>query len=325
MPKLSFQYVAGKTGAETLLRFLERRFRYHNADEWARLIRGGHVTVNGMTVAPEFQLRTRHKIVYERPPFREPAVDRRYTVLFEDEHLLAVNKSGNMPTSPSGKYWDNCLVHIVQKDRALHRLHAVHRLDRETSGVNLLAKTRKAARILGRDFQTGKVEKTYLAILRGALPSSDVYVSAPLLEDQQGTVRIRQTISPSGRDARTRFELLARLPAASLARAVPLTGRTHQIRAHAHFLGYPVWGDKLYGRTDAEFLDWVQRERSDVHPRHLLHASTLSFRHPLTGQWFTIHAPARVLMDEFLAGADVFAGNDGATVNARRRESPDEA
>ena len=325
MPKLSFQYVTGKAGAETLLRFLERRFRYHNADMWARLIRGGHVTVNGIAVAPDFQLRTRHKILYERPPFREPAVDRRYTILFEDEHLLAVNKSGNMPTSPSGKYWDNCLVHIVQKDRALQRLHAVHRLDRETSGVNLLAKTRKAARILGQDFQTGKVEKTYLAILRGALPSAEVYVSAPLLEDRQGSVRIRQTISPRGRDARTRFELLARLPGASLARAVPLTGRTHQIRAHAHFLGYPVWGDKLYGCTDAEFLDWVQRERSEVHPRHLLHASALALWHPLTGHRLTIHAPAKGLMDEFLADAEPFAGNDKATVYTRRRESLDEA
>lgn len=300
MPKLSFQYVEGPHGRETLVQFLSRRFRYHTAEEWTQRVRSGHVTVNGERVAPDFRLRTRHRIVYERPPTREPAVDPRYSVVYEDEELLAVSKSGNMPTSPSGKYWDHCLVHHLQRQRGLPRLHAVHRLDRETSGVNLLAKTRRAARVLGEAFGQGDVEKEYVAVLQGLLPVLEAYVSAPLQEDARSRIRIKQAVHPDGREARTRFTLLAWIAGASLVRVKTLTGRTHQIRAHAHHLGHPVVGDKLYGRPEAEFLEWVGRERSSHDPRHLLHASTLVVRHPATGEPLRLHAPADALVAELL-------------------------
>jgi RluA family pseudouridine synthase len=297
MPKLSFQYVTGPQGRETLVQFLARRFRYHSAEEWAMLVQAGNVTVNGKRVPPQHALRTGHRIVYERPSLPEPEVDPRFTVLYEDVHLLAVDKSGNLPTSPSGKYWEHCLVHIAQRALGLERLYAVHRLDRETSGVNLLAKTPEAARALGDDFHAGRVEKAYTAVLEGELGVRAAYVSVPLMNDPAGTIRIKQVPGRAGREARTRFTLLARLPRGSLVRAEPLTGRTHQIRAHAYLLGHPVWGDKLYGRTDAEFLAWVGRPRSREEPRQLLHASRLTLRHPATGLTLTLRSPARCLVE----------------------------
>ncbi|HEX9841810.1 MAG TPA: RluA family pseudouridine synthase [bacterium] len=309
MPKLSFQYVR-QVNPETLLEFLVRRFRYHDALEWEERIRGGHVTVNGRAAKPGHLLETRERIVYERPPGPEPPVDARYTVLYEDEHVLAVSKSGNIPTSPSGKYWANCLVHVLQRERKLAGLHAVHRLDRETSGINLFAKHREAARTLGLDFQQGRVHKAYAAIVAGAFPPDETYVSAPTRDARSGAVRIRQEVHPDGRATRTRFRLRALLQApdggsASLIRAEPVTGKTHQIRVHAALLGHPVWGDKLYGRPEAEFLNWVQHGERTGAQRHLLHASELAFSHPGTGQRIELHDPERELMTLFLAESPV--------------------
>ncbi|HKI98060.1 MAG TPA: RluA family pseudouridine synthase [bacterium] len=304
MPKLSFQYVRHAI-PETLLEFLVRRFRYHSVLEWEERIRGGHVTVNGKQVMPGHLLETRHRIIYDRPPGPEPAVDARYRVLFEDEHVLAVSKSGNIPTSPSGKYWANCLVHMLQRERDLPGLRAVHRLDRETSGINLFAKHREAARTLGLDFQAGRVGKGYATILCGEFPRRGVYVSAPLRDARSGAVRIRQEVHPDGRPAQTRFVLRARLPAASLVQAEPLTGRTHQIRAHAALLGHPVCGDKLYGQSEEAFLAWVQGGERNGEERQLLHASELAFAHPYTGKRIELRDAERELVQLYLGKGEV--------------------
>jgi RluA family pseudouridine synthase len=311
MPKLSFQYVRHLT-PESLLEFLTRRFRYHSAQEWDALVRQGRVTVNRRSASPATVLETRDRIVYDRPPGPEPPVDARYHVVHEDEHLLAVSKSGNMPTSPSGKYWDNCLVHLLIRERGLPELYAVHRLDRETSGINLFAKSRTAARLLGRAFHQGLVGKRYAAILRGHLPPREIYLSAPLRDAVGSAVHIRQEVHPEGRVSRTRFTLRAILPGASLVEVEPLTGRTHQIRAHAAFLGYPVWGDRLYGAPDTEFIAWVAQPDRDTTGRQLLHATTLRLTHPLTGQLLELRDSEACLLDLYRQSAQAKGAPSGA-------------
>lgn len=298
--KLSFQYVRHER-PETLLAFLLRRFHYHSSGEWTAHIQSGAVTVNGGKVAPQHVLLTRERIVYVPPQLPEPPVDAEFAVLYEDASVLAVSKSGNIPTSPSGKYWHNCLRHVLQRRLDLHELHAVHRLDRETSGVNLFAKTRQAAAALGKSFAAGAVEKRYAAILRGAFPCREVLVSAPL-QDAGGEVHIKQAVHPQGRPSVTRFVLRARLPGASLVDVVPATGRTHQIRAHAAFLGTPVWGDRLYGVPSAEFLAWVQDPNRDLSSRHLLHAKSLRFSHPETGREVVVACSEEGLLREWMRG-----------------------
>lgn len=298
MPKLSFQYVR-QDSLETIGQFLSRRFKYHDRGEWEGLVRKGFVKVNGKKVSPEHVLETRHKIVYERPPFAEPEVDPTFRVLYEDDDLLAVSKSGNIPTSPSGKYWDNCLVHVLKKAHGYDWLHAVHRLDRETSGVNLFAKSKSAARALGKDFQRGAVGKSYAALLAGRAPAGEWLVAAPLRDALGGEIRIKQAVHPEGREACTRFRLMARLPGASLVEVVPLTGRTHQIRAHAAFAGFPVLGDRLYGVPEAAFLEWVRRGPRNGEGRQYLHAQELRFAHPVTGAEITIRDAAGPLLRLF--------------------------
>jgi RluA family pseudouridine synthase len=295
--KLAFQYVQQRA-RETLLDFLNRRFRYHTPAEWRQLIEQGHVTLDGRAARPEAVLQSRQVIAYLPPPRPEPEVDARYTVIHEDGELLAVAKSGNIPSTPSGRYWHNCLRHVLQRDKALPALHAVHRLDRETSGIIVFAKSARSARVLGEEFSRGRVTKTYVAVLRGHLGAPLVELSAPL-RDAGGDVRIKQAVHPEGRPAFTRFRLAALLPGASLAIIVPRTGRTHQIRAHAAFLGHPVWGDRLYGVPEAAFIRWVSDPQRDLARRHLLHALTIEFSHPVTGQPLVLRAPAKGLLDAF--------------------------
>jgi RluA family pseudouridine synthase len=299
--KLSFRYVQ-HGDPETLLQFLTRRFRYHTEEEWKQLISGGYITIDGRSTVPGERLSSKQLIVYIPPPVPEPEVDTRYEIIFEDAHLLAVSKSGNIPTSPSGKYWRNCLRHLLQRDLQLPSLHAVHRLDRETSGVNLFAKSPEAVRRLGEAFKHGRVEKRYNAVLQGHLPVRQVTVSAPLT-DAGGEILIKQMVHPQGRPAYTRFRLLALLPGASWVDIVPLTGRTHQIRAHAAYIGFPVWGDWLYGATEEEFIRWVRNPNRHRLGRHLLHAKELVLEHPITGAPLRLMAPAEPMLRAFLTGA----------------------
>ncbi len=301
---MCFQYVR-HAGPETLLEFLLRRFPYHTPGDWEQRIRTGAVTIEGAAAEPGHVLNSKERIVYVPPRGLEPEVDGRYRVLFEDGHLLAVEKSGNIPSSPSGKYWHNSLRNLLLRERGLADLYPVHRLDRETSGVNLFAKSLEAARSLGAAFAAGEVRKTYAAILRGRLPVREIFVAASLLVGL-GQVRVKQAVHPQGKPARTEFRLREHLPGASLVQVVPLTGRTHQIRAHASYLGYPVWGDRLYGVTEEQFLAWVKtRARTSasqsVASRHLLHAERLALRHPVTGAWLELESPPGSLLASFQA------------------------
>ncbi len=299
--KLSFRYVQHDRPPESLLEFLTRRFRYHTEADWRRLVADGYVTLDGRSAVPDERLRSKQLVVYVPPLLPEPEVDGRYEVLFEDEHLLAVSKSGNIPTSPSGKYWHNCLRHVLQRGRGLPGLQSVHRLDRETSGVNLFAKTPEAGRRLGEAFKLGQVEKRYSAVLRGHFPVRDAIVSGPL-QDAGGAIHIKQAVHPAGRMARTGYRLLAILPGASWVDVRPLTGRTHQIRVHAAFLGYPVWGDWLYGQSEADFIRWVRNPQRHTLGRHLLHARELLLAHPISGTPLHLVAPDGPMLQAFLRG-----------------------
>jgi RluA family pseudouridine synthase len=295
--KLSFRYVR-HAAPESLIAFLERRFSYHTREQWIDRIRMGAVTLDGGTVDPNHVLCTKEEIVYLPPPAPEPPVDPRFTVLYEDADLLAVAKSGNIPTSPSGKYWHNCLRHVLQRELGLAAVHAVHRLDRETSGVNLFAKKPKAAGLLGDSFAAGLVEKQYAAILRGHLPARNVFVTAPL-QAAGSSVSIKQGVHPAGRASQTRYILRALLPDACLVDVYPETGRTHQIRAHASFLGHPVWGDHLYGQSEDNFIAYIHNPERDWKSRQLLHASRLRFPHPSSGKVVEVSSAPDVLMEVF--------------------------
>lgn len=205
-------------------------------------------------------------------------------VLYEDEALLAVNKAAGVVTHPAyrhpdGTLWDAVLARQLRL--GLDRPWLLHRLDRETSGVVLFAKTVEARRALARQFERRTIQKRYLALLSGRLPDDAGVVDAPLARDP--TDRRRTIVSPEGQSARTYYWTLAFQHGVTLALAEPVTGRTRQIRAHLAWVGAPLLGDTLY---------YPEEHRgAQTAPRALLHAWRIAFRHPGTGDQLTIAAP----------------------------------
>jgi RluA family pseudouridine synthase len=301
----------------TIVAFLAHRFPYHTAEGWEKRVRDEWVRVNGVHVGEAHVIKKNDEVTYTIW-HAEPPVDDRYTVLFEDEHYLAVSKSGNIPVHACGIYIVNTLIGRL---RAAYGpgINLAHRLDRETSGVVMLAKHRGANRLLAGMFERGEVEKKYLAIVYGRVdvPGSTALIDAPIakvdaryqypVEYEYGKANDRATYLPKrivaegGKPARTRIEVIGHAAMDgrdfTTLRVTPEQGRTNQIRVHLAHIGHPIVGDKIYALA-GELRDEVLRDGLTprvrdalVLDRHALHCESLAFVHPLTGGPLTIHAP----------------------------------
>lgn len=205
-------------------------------------------------------------------------------VLFEDAHLLAVDKPAGLVAHPAYKHPSGTLADAVfarQASRGEGRPWLLHRLDRETSGVVLFAKTEQARRSLVRQFERRDVHKRYLALVVGTLARAEGLIEAPLARDPAD--RRRTIVLEGGRSATTRYHVLAARGGYALVLAEPITGRTHQIRAHLAWLGAPIAGD-------ARYLDEAHPAAA-VASHALLHAWRIGFRNPASGEAVVICAP----------------------------------
>lgn len=224
--------------------------------------------------------------IEEENPYLEP-VDLPLSVIFEDEGLLAVNKPPFMPTHPSmghtGDTLANAAAFYLRREDRPFIFRAINRLDRDTSGVVLLAKDKFTAAKLAGAMEAGKIRKTYLALLCGELTEEEGEIDA-FIRRKEASIITREAI-PSETDpmpegaqpALTRYRVLERFPGYTLVRAFPQTGRTHQLRVHFAHIGHPIVGDTLYGTGDAPI------------DRQALHAETLTI--PYGEGEMTITAP----------------------------------
>lgn len=307
--------VAPSLAGMSLIDYLCGRFRYHNREEWEALIREGKVTVNGGASPPE-RLLKRNDIVSYRTVLREPPVDASIAVLHDEESFIVAAKTGNLPSHADGNYIKNTFIYLLRRRLEESgrggQVNLVHRLDRETSGIIVASKSGDAHRALVRQFEAGTVKKEYLAVARGEIEEDSFQVSGAIMRDTGSSISIRRRVAPEGTDegraSLTRFEVIEHLRGYTLLRCLPATGRTNQIRVHLAHLGHPLAGDKLYGRSDEEFLEFVRRARAGIYeplpwmesPRHLLHASLLAFDHPVTGERVSFQCPLPTDMALFI-------------------------
>ncbi len=228
-------------------------------------------------------------------------------IIYEDPHVLVLDKPGWVVCHPSKNGPLSSLVGACRVRLGEAVLHLVSRLDRETSGLIVLAKHKKSARMLQMALEARQVEKIYLALLTGEMKES-VDLSAPLARDLESSVYVKQTVrrSHSAVSARTQFQPLLAKNGFTLARVRPITGRKHQIRAHAEHLGFPIVGDKIYGGDASCFLEfaekgWTERLSSCLAMRRqALHATRLIFNiadEALSP--YTYQAPLAWDMEEF--------------------------
>jgi 23S rRNA pseudouridine1911/1915/1917 synthase len=225
-------------------------------------------------------------------------------IVFEDDALLILNKPGWLVCHPSKDGPLSSLVGAVRTYTKLDKLHLVARLDRETSGLVIIAKRPSVARKFQMAIQERKVEKEYLAILEGALEKG-IEVNQSIAHRPNGLVKIKNHVSDdrTAKSAVTVFEPLLTDEAYTLARVFPETGRKHQIRVHAEWLGYPVVGDKIYGKDESLYIEFIEKGWTDrlnenlAMKRQALHCYKYHF-HFADGP-VTFEAPLAEDMDTF--------------------------
>jgi len=261
-----------------------------------RMLRKGEVRVNRGRTRQDYRLQAGDMVRVppvtrqDRPPVcpHPEALSRlEAAIIYQDEVLLALDKPSGMAVhGGTGLRWGVIEALRQQRQGQDDYLELVHRLDLETSGCLLLAKTPPALRALHRQLREDRMEKSYLALLCGHLDvSGEVVVEQPLARGSAGGERI-MTIRDNGKPARTRFRVLKNFTLATLVEAIPETGRTHQIRVHARHLGHPLAGDRKYGsRAGNDAL------RAFGLRRLALHAASLHLHHPVTGEELFLDTP----------------------------------
>ena len=283
--------------------YLAKRFTYYSRTSWRTLVKTGAMKLNGNVTRPSRVLHAGEILSFEPSDDmrREPDVDASYSVIDENEYYIAVSKSGNLPVHPSGCYFANTLLSILKRDYG--NLCAVNRLDRETSGVTLFAKTPSAAGALTKLFTERHVQKYYTCFVYGSFEAATLDAAGFLSSDPSSQVRKKRRFTydiPSGCDAETcetLFTLENYNGKYSRLNCAPHTGRLHQIRATLLSLGFPLVGDKLYGLDDTMYLRQITGTLTDndferlVLPRQALHAKSLRFISPFDGSEVTLEAP----------------------------------
>lgn len=296
-PSVQFLTISAEEAGQRIDNFLRTRLKGVPKSMIYRILRKGEVRVNKKRVKPEYKLLDGDEI--RVPPVRQSeraestvsaSLDKVSAladcIIYEDDYLLVLNKpSGTAVHGGSGLSFG-----VIEALRALRPesrfLELVHRLDRDTSGVLLVAKKRSALRALHEQLRMKNMQKDYLALVRGQWQSHCKVVQAPLFKNvlQSGERIVR--VNSEGKASETHFKVEERFEHATLVKASPVTGRTHQIRVHAQYAGHPIACDDRYGDRDFD------RQLAETGLKRLfLHAQALRFEHPNTGETLRLEAP----------------------------------
>ncbi|MEG3220628.1 23S rRNA pseudouridine(955/2504/2580) synthase RluC [Vibrio gigantis] len=271
-----------------------------------RIVRKGEVRVNKKRIKAEYKLKAGDLVrippvtIEEKTEENVPSTklnkvsELEQCIIYEDDHMLILNKpSGTAVHGGSGlKFGAIEALRALRPDARF--LELVHRIDRDTSGILLVAKKRSALRHLQAQFREKTVQKYYFALVMGEWKTSCKVVNAPLLKNEVNSI-VR--VNPNGKASETRFKVLEKFQEATLIQASPITGRTHQIRVHAQYTGHPIAWDDRYG--DRRFDAYTGKVGLD---RLFLHAANIKFTHPGSEEKMDISAPMEARLEKALTG-----------------------
>ncbi|MBS9334798.1 RluA family pseudouridine synthase [Fructobacillus sp. M1-13] len=266
----------------------------------AAWIKNGHVLVNDRPVKSSYKAKAGDNVTIRVPETKATTIEAEnipLDIVYEDDDLLVVNKPQGMVVHPAAGHASKTLVNALLYHAPLSSINGefrpgiVHRIDRDTSGLLMVAKNDQAHRALADELKAHKTERYYYALVKGNFAEDDGTVDAPIARHPKD--RKKQAVVSGGREALTHFEVLERFSGYTLLKLALETGRTHQIRVHMQYIGHPVVGDPTYGH---------QQKIAGISLKgQLLHAKTLVLTQPKTGEKMTFDSPLPKIFEEVLS------------------------
>ena len=279
-------------------KYLASRFSYYSREKWKSVIESGLVYVNNEIPKYRKIVRKHDEITYHVERMEEPEVNKNVEILYDDGDLIIVNKPANLPVIPSGRYYKNTL-HTIISEKLNTQIRMLNRIDRETSGCVILARTHEMASKFSKIIKKRGIKKIYLTIVENAYDLEDLFaVEGNMIPAPSILYRRYQTFSKyEGKYSKTIFKTIKKLKNNNAVLMAKLcTGRTHQIRVHLKESGMFMVGDKIYGRHGPIIFDNFLKDKENsmfdnIFERQALHAYKLTFIHPFTNKKIMIKAP----------------------------------
>jgi 23S rRNA pseudouridine1911/1915/1917 synthase len=277
--------ISSQYHGQPLLSHLASLYPHSTPKAWQEKLRNGEVTLDGVAATGSESVVLGQTLIWNRPPWDEPDTPQHFEVLFEDSHLLAVNKPSGLPTLPGGGFMENTLLRLVQ--RQTPNANPVHRLGRATSGIVLFAKTTEAASKLFTAWNTPQIRKIYRALAQHIAEQDTWEILTPIGLVPHPLIGSVWAANPNGKPSKSTARVISRTASTTTFEVSLHSGRPHQIRIHLASIGHPLVGDPLYGPTGQplENLPGLPGDGG-----YFLHAQYLKLRHPITGEQMDLEA-----------------------------------
>lgn len=261
------------------------------------MIEDGYILVNNVVVKPSYKLKLKDNIFIKDGYIKDVTVEKKdipLDIVYEDNDIIIINKPSGLVVHPGNGNYNNTLVNgllyytdNLSNNNGLERVGIVHRIDKDTSGLILACKNNKAHEVMALEFKNHTIKRTYIALLEGVLPHNKVTVDAPIGRDVNNRLKMAVT-NKNSKNAITHIEVIKKYKNYTLVKCLLETGRTHQIRVHTKYIGYPVFNDPVYSNKPCtEFGQF-------------LHSYSMEFNHPITKKHLYFECPLPKEFQDFL-------------------------